>query len=206
MAKLVRQGHDVSIAIIAEGITSRSENRDIADYSQVADLRSQATKAAHLLGVMDISFFGLPDNRLDTIPLLDIVKVVERLIEKLQPDRIYTHHPGDLNFDHTLVNRAVMIATRPMKGSPIREVYEFEVASSTEWAFQQFESPFCPNAFVDVSETLELKFHAMACYKTENRSFPHPRSLEALEAMAKRWGAAAGLEAAEAFQLVRAIS
>jgi LmbE family N-acetylglucosaminyl deacetylase len=98
-----------------------------------------------------------------------------------------------------------MIATRPMQGCPVKEVYQFEVPSSTEWAFQQFEAAFRPNVFMDVSGTLELKVKAMACYESEARTFPHPRSAEALRVIAKRWGTVVGCDAAEAFQLMRAV-
>jgi LmbE family N-acetylglucosaminyl deacetylase len=79
------------------------------------------------------------------------------------------------------------------------------VPSSTEWAFQRLEPPFRPNVFVDVTRTLEAKIAAMECYDTEARTFPHPRSPQALRATAVRWGSVAGCGAAEAFELVRSI-
>jgi LmbE family N-acetylglucosaminyl deacetylase len=205
MARLVREGHDVRIAILAEGITSRSRSREDADVRQLSELRDHAQRAANVLGVKTVSFYGLPDNRLDSLPLLEIAQTAEELISEFEPRRIYTHHAGDLNIDHAVVSRAVTIATRPMRDCPVRELLQFEVASSTEWAFQQFEPAFRPNVFVDVYETVDLKLKAMACYESEARAFPHPRSPEALTAIAKRWGSVAGVEAAEAFQLVRAV-
>ena len=86
-----------------------------------------------------------------------------------------------------------------------REIYVFEVPSSTEWAFHQFEPHFRPNIFVEISETLSLKIKAMSLYKTESRIFPHPRSPEMVQAIARRWGSVAGCEAAEAFELIRTI-
>ena len=205
MARLVREGHDVRIAILAEGITSRSQTREQADIHQLSELRDHGRHAAKVLGVKEVSFHGLPDNRLDTVPLLEVAKIVEQLIAEFQPVRIYTHHAGDLNVDHAVVSRAVMIATRPMQGCPVKELMQFEVASSTDWAFQQFEPAFRPNMFVNVRETMDLKLKAMACYESEARVFPHPRSPEALTAIARRWGSVAGVESAEAFQLVRAV-
>ena len=204
-ARLVREGHSVSISILAEGITSRFQSREDADRSQLETLKDHARNAAKVLGVADVSFHGLPDNRLDSVPMLEVVKIVEQLIEKIQPERIYTHHAGDLNVDHGVVSRAVMIASRPMENTPVKELYQFEVPSSTEWAFQQFEPSFRPNVFMNVSDTLTFKLRAMSCYETEARKFPHPRSPEALTAIARRWGSVVGCEAAEAFQLTRAI-
>jgi LmbE family N-acetylglucosaminyl deacetylase len=204
-ARLVMEGHEVHVAILGEGITSRHSDRADADSAQLATLHQRAHAAAAKLGVKHVFLHKLPDNRLDTVPLLDVVKIVEDLVDQMQPEVIYTHHGGDLNVDHGVIHRAVLTATRPVVGQPVREVYAFEVPSSTEWAFQQLASPFRPNVFVDITRTLEAKIAAIQCYETEARQFPHPRSPEALRALAMRWGSIAGCAAAEAFELVRSI-
>jgi LmbE family N-acetylglucosaminyl deacetylase len=204
-ARLAQEGRDVYFAILGEGITSRHGTRDDADASQLSRLTQNARAAGHKVGVKEVLLHKLPDNRLDTVPLLEVVKLVEGLVEKLRPEVIYTHHGGDLNIDHGVIHRAVLTATRPVAGQPVREIYAFEVPSSTEWAFQRLEPVFRPNVFVDVSRTLEIKIAAMACYQTETREFPHPRSPEALRAIAARWGSVAGCAAAEAFELIRSI-
>jgi LmbE family N-acetylglucosaminyl deacetylase len=203
MARLAREGHDVKIAIVAEGLTSRNLKREQTRRKELDHLHSCAKLAAKKIGASDVVLFQLPDNRLDTVPLLDVVKVVEGLIERFAPEVIYTHHPGDLNIDHGVVHRAVLTATRPMVGQRVREIYAFEVASSTEWAFQRIDPGFRPNVFVDIAETLETKVAALECYDTETRPFPHPRSAEAVRAIATRWGSVAGFQSAEAFELVR---
>jgi LmbE family N-acetylglucosaminyl deacetylase len=205
MARLAREGLAVHVAIMAEGITSRHSQRSDADAEELSRLHQQAKAAAAQLGSKEVRLFKLPDNRLDTVPLLDIVKLVKDLIEELQPEVIYTHHPGDLNVDHGVVHRAVLTATRPLPGLSVREIYAFEVPSSTEWAFQRLEPVFRANVFVDVSETLEAKLGTLACYEGEGRPFPHPRSPEAVRAVAVRWGSVAGCEAAEAFEVVRMV-
>jgi LmbE family N-acetylglucosaminyl deacetylase len=204
-ARLVQEGRDVCFAILGEGITSRYKDREGADPQDSALLHGHARAAAAQIGVKDIFLFQLPDNRLDTVPLLEVVKLVEDVIEKTKPESVYTHHPGDLNVDHGIVHRAVLTATRPMAGQSVREIYAFEVPSSTDWAFGSLQPAFHPNVFVNVTSTLEIKIAAMSCYGTEAREFPHPRSAEALRAVAKRWGSIAGCEAAEAFQLVRSV-
>jgi LmbE family N-acetylglucosaminyl deacetylase len=205
MARLAQEGCDVNIAILGEGITSRHVQRSEADSKTLARLHQQVYEAAAKVGAKDVALFKLPDNRLDTVPLLDMVKLVEELIQKFQPEVIYTHHAGDLNVDHGLVQRAVLTATRPLPGQSVREIYAFEVPSSTEWAFQQLQPVFRPNVFVDISRTLEAKIAGLACYDSETRKFPHPRSPEALRALAARWGSVAGCQAAEAFELVRSV-
>lgn len=205
MTRLAREGHDVRIAILAEGMSSRYAQRADADQKQLQHLHARAQQAADKVGAKELVLCKLPDNRLDTVPLLDVVKLVEELITRFQPEGIYTHHPGDLNVDHGVVHRAVLTATRPMAGQCVREIYAFEVPSSTEWAFQQLLPAFRPNVFVDITETLESKIEALACYDTETRKFPHPRSAEALRAIAARWGSVAGLPAVEAFELIRSV-
>ena len=204
-ARLVQEHHQVHFAILGEGITSRHASRSDADASQLASLHKQAEAAAAKLGVTSLALHSLPDNRLDTVPLLEVVKVVEDLVDRIKPEVIYTHHPGDLNVDHGVIHRAVLTATRPVPGQSVREIYAFEVPSSTEWAFGSWQATFRPNIFVDVAATLEMKIAAMACYQTESREFPHPRSPEALRAVATRWGSVAGCHAAEAFELVRSV-
>jgi LmbE family N-acetylglucosaminyl deacetylase len=204
-ARLVQEGCEVYFAILGEGITSRHAARDAADTAQMSLLHDHSRAAGRKIGVKEVLLHKLPDNRLDTIPLLDIIKLVENLVDRLKPQIVYTHHGGDLNVDHGVVHRAVLTATRPVAGHPVREIYAFEVPSSTEWAFQRLETPFRPNVFVDVAQTLEAKVSAMACYQTESRPFPHPRSPEALRAIATRWGSVAGCGAAEAFELVRSV-
>lgn len=204
-ARLVNDGREVHFAILGEGITSRHAQRDAADADQLTQLHRRAHAAAAKVGVKNVHLHNLPDNRLDTVPLLDVIKIVEDLIEQIQPEVIYTHHAGDLNVDHGVIHRAVLTATRPIAGQPVREIYAFEVPSSTEWAFQRIEPSFRPNVFVDIAGTIEAKVAAMECYESEARTFPHPRSPEALRAIATRWGSVVGCAAAEAFELVRSI-
>lgn len=205
IARLASEGHRVSIAILGEGVTGRHNQRDEAEPKALAALHADAKRAGEILGAACVEVLDLPDNRFDTVPLLDINKRVEKLIGAHKPEAVYTHHPGDLNLDHVITHRAVLTATRPMAGTCVKSVYAFEIASSTEWAFAATGSAFAPNVFVDIEKFIDAKCHAMASYESEARDFPHPRSEQALRAQATRWGATCGGVAAEAFQLVRAV-
>jgi LmbE family N-acetylglucosaminyl deacetylase len=205
LGRLAAEGQEVFIAILGEGITSRYAQREHADSALLQDLQDHSRLAAKILGVQDVFLFNQPDNRFDTVPLLELAKIVEGLVQKLQPAVVFTQHGGDLNVDHQQVFRATLTGTRPMAGSVVRTVYAYEVPSSTEWAFGQFSPVFHPNTFFDISATLDAKVKAMQIYESEARAFPHPRSPESLRALALRWGAVAGLRAAEAFQLIRDI-
>jgi LmbE family N-acetylglucosaminyl deacetylase len=171
----------------------------------VEELRDNSRQVAQLLGVKEIFLHDFPDNRFDTVPLLDVIKLIENLIDKVQPQIIYTHHAGDLNNDHVITHRAVLTAARPASVHRVAEIYAFEVPSSTEWAFGQFAPKFCPNVFVDISATMETKIQAMQLYRNELRSFPHPRSIEIMETISQRWGSHVGLSTVEAFELIRSI-
>lgn len=205
VTKLVQEGHDVYIAILGEGVTSRYEEREQAENGLVESIRACSQQVAQNLGVKDLILYSLPDNRFDTVPLLDVVKVIEKLLGSLRPQVLYTHSGGDLNIDHQITFRAVMTAARPIAEHPVKEIYSFEIASSTEWAFQQLQRVFRPNVFVDIAATIETKLQCMEIYESEARTFPHPRSSEALRVQSRRWGSVVGLEYAEAFELIRSV-
>lgn len=205
IARLSADGEDVHLAILGEGATSRFGSRGDADPGLVSSLEGDSRRAAQIMGAKQVRHFGLPDNRFDTVALLDVVKIVEGLIEELAPSVVYTQHGGDLNIDHRTVFQAVLAATRPVPGHVVKEVYAFEVGSSTEWAFQRIEPVFRPGLFVDVSAFIETKLDALRAYQAEVRPFPHPRSPEAVAATARRWGSVVGVAAAEAFEVVRAV-
>lgn len=203
IARLAREGREVYIAILGEGLTSRKAAREDADPEAIAGLADTARTVARNLGAKNLFLRSLPDNRLDTVPLLEVVKMIEDLVEEVRPEVVYTHHGGDLNVDHSVIFRATLTATRPLKDQVAREIYTYEVPSSTEWAFQRLAPRFTPNCFVDIGETIETKLQAMETYDSEARTFPHPRSPQSLRAIARRWGSVAGMHFAEAFEIVR---
>ncbi len=205
MARHADRGDAVHVLILGEGITSRHDRPVDADPEELRALHRAAARASDLLGARDCELASLPDNRFDTIALLDVVKIVERAVATWQPEVVYTHHGGDLNIDHAITFRAVLTATRPMPGSVVQTLRAFEVPSSTEWAFGRLEQRFAPDTYVDVAATLDRKIAALREYDGELRAFPHPRSAEGLEVVARRWGSVVGIRAAEAFETIRSI-
>ncbi|MGR3175995.1 MAG: PIG-L deacetylase family protein [Candidatus Scalindua sp.] len=203
--QLVKNGNDVYVCILGEGIASRYEARDRKVQREIELLRDRGRKACEILGVKEVFFDNLPDNRFDTVALLDIIRIIEKIIAEIQPDTVYTHHHNDLNIDHSITSQATITATRPIGKMPVKEVYAYEILSSTEWSFGNTKSSFSPNTFVGIEKTLDTKNNALLCYQSEIRDFPHPRSIEAVTTAAKRWGAICGYKAAEAFELIRAI-
>lgn len=202
--KFANQGISCHAVIIGEGITSRSDKRDEADAKDLLMLKEDARKAADVVGYQTIDFCELPDNRLDGMDLLDVIKVVSKYVEKHKPDTIFTHHHGDLNIDHRIVCEAVITACRPVGDYFVEKIYAFETPSSTEWNYT-YEQPFIPNVYIDVTDTVEAKVDGMRCYRSESAVFPHPRSAEALRALATLRGSNVGMEMAEAFMLLREV-
>lgn len=205
VARLTREGRRVSWLILGEGSASRVSEADPEDeQDRLAAQREDCFRAAEVLGVDDVELALLPDNRFDSVDLLDVVRLVEAAVERVRPDLVLTHHAGDVNVDHRVTHDAVLAATRPTPGHIVRTVLAFEVPSSTEWRFAP-ASQFTPTVFVDVSDTLDAKLDALRAYRSELREAPHPRSVEGVRALATLRGTTAGVAAAEAFQLVRAL-
>lgn len=202
-ARRAAAGDALHIGILGTGLTSRGGGQE--GGAAMRALQADARAVAGMLGAKSIVFGDFPDNRMDERPLLEVVKQVEAWIAEIRPEVVYTHHAGDLNVDHRVTNLAVLTATRPLPASTVRELYAFEVPSSTEWAFGQAGPAFRPNVFEDIASTIDVKVHCLERYSGEIRAFPHPRSGEALRAAAKRWGSVAGLSYAEAFELIRSV-
>ncbi len=197
LAKHALAGDEVRVLILGTGVLSRQTAVD----DDVTALRRAAVAASDVLGVAAF-LTDLPDNQFDTVPLLEIVRIVQGTIEGQRPEIVYTHHAGDLNVDHRCTHEAVLVACRPQAGCTVRSIYAFEVPSATEWGLHLF----APTVFMDVSgEPMRLKLKALECYASEMRPFPHPRSMGAVTALARWRGATAGVEAAEAFEVVREV-
>lgn len=197
------EGYRAYTLILGEGVTSRDESRDREKRSKELELLTkQVHKANELVGVEDIFMYDFPDNRFDSVPLLDIIKVIEKVKSEIQPGIIFTHSEKDLNIDHRITYNALITASRPLPGEPVKEIYSFEVLSSTEW---NYPLEFSPDTFVDISSTLENKIKAMEAYESEIREYPHPRSSEGIKLSAKNWGMRTGLNYAEAFKTVRVL-
>jgi LmbE family N-acetylglucosaminyl deacetylase len=197
----------VRAVILGEGITSRAEQRDRTQWERELRIhRDNIYKAQRYIGYESVGIYDFPDNRFDTVALLDLVKVVEKEKQTFQPDVIFTHHGGDLNIDHRRTFEAVITATRPMAHEIVETILAFETPSSTEWQAFNHLNPFLPNFFISFEEeNLEAKIKAMESYEFEKRPFPHPRSPEALRALSQNWGRVIGKPFAEAFILVRHI-
>ena len=204
IARHADAGDQVQVLIVAEGATSRQQQRNRLQAGDELSVLAQAAQmAGSILGAAGVELLDFPDNRLDSLDRLDLIKRLEERIDRHQPQVVYVHHAGDVNVDHRRLHEAVVTACRPTPGPPVQRLLSFEVASSSEWQPPGSAPAFQPNWFVDISDQWQRKREALVAYASEMRPWPHARSLEALEHLARWRGAQVGVEAAEAFCLLR---
>ncbi len=209
MHKLIHEQQcHIHVVILGEGITSRADSRDTKLWEkELATHRENIKNAQAAIGYQSVSIYDFPDNRFDTVALLDIIKVIEKEKANFKPEVIFTHHGGDVNVDHQRTFEAVITACRPMAHEQVKTIITFETPSGTEWRASTDPRHFVPNLFFSVSkENVEAKIKGMESYEFEKRAYPHPRSPQALTIQAQRWGVAVGCEYAEAFNIVRSIN
>jgi LmbE family N-acetylglucosaminyl deacetylase len=197
LARHVQEQDEVHAIVVADGAGSRYPEE------LIGVLQKQALQAAEVIGFASLDFLGFPDQRLDTLPLIDLTQRLEAALDDIDPHVVYTHFPGDVNADHGLVAKAAWTACRPFSRPRLHRFAIFETPSSTEWAWPLADGPLQPNLYVDITGTLDIKVAAMECYQTELRDYPHPRSSRALRERAAFWGSHVGRLAAEPFRVLR---
>ena len=198
---------EVRVLFLAEGTTCRYKQEEVQSLraqKQVNQRSRAALQALDILNVDDVFFANNTCGRLDQFPVLDLNKLIEYHLNAFAPDTIFTHSVHDVNNDHQITYKSVLMATRPGGLHHIPNLFCFETPSSTEW---NFNSPFAPNYFEILSESdVHLKWKALSCYSSEIREYPHPRSEKGIKTLARYRGMQANALYAEAFQLVRRIS
>jgi len=202
----ISEGDEVFSLVLGEGMTSRYDKRDLAEKEKIEKLYKFHSEVAKKIGFKEHWLYNFPDNRFDSIDLLDIIKVIEKVKKEIKPDVIYTHFENDLNIDHRITFQAVLTACRPLKNESVKEILSYEILSSTEWISPYAAgNHFRPNVFIDIERTIDKKIEIMKMYESEIKEFPHPRSPEAIKITAQKRGAVCGHKYAEAFMLIREI-
>lgn len=203
IARHAGRGDEVHVLFLTDGVGARGRGSALGHDPEAR--HSAAAAAMEILGVASWQSLSFPDNAMDSVPLLEIAKSATAAVEQFKPQRIYTHHPGDLNIDHRRAHDAVMIAARPQPGCPVKEIFAFEVVSSTGWAAPSAGLPFTPQFYADISAQLEAKLRALESYRDEMRPAPHARSIESVRALAAFRGSQVGVPFAEAFAVERIV-
>jgi len=194
--KHTQNGDIVQAVFLSDGFTSRKHGNN---------RHCLAIEVSYLLNCNKPLFLNFPDNKLDSVPILDIVKEVEEIIYNFRPNVVYTHHLGDLNIDHQIAHKVAMTACRPQPGFCVKEIYAFEVPSSTEWQTPGHLA-FSPNVYIDISGQIEHKHKALGIYNEEMLPPPHSRSVDNVIRLNALRGNSVGVDYAEAFMLLRKIS
>jgi len=197
-----KKGYKIKIIFLSDGESSREVGKKKL-YKLINKRKKQAIKISKLCKFEEPMFAEFPDNRLDTVPILKIIKFIENEIRKFKPKILITHNENDLNIDHKLAFKAVITATRPSTKTFIQSIYCFETPSSTENNFSRLKVNFNPNLYFDISKFLNKKIKLLKIYKDEIKKYPHSRSLEGIKVLAKYRGTQIGVKYAEAFYLLR---
>lgn len=203
ISKVVKEGAEVHVAIMTDGVGARG-TLSAMKYQQRREVA--VLEAANILGIPHPKLLSFPDNEMDSLSRLALVNAIEELVSEYRPSIIFTHHSGDVNIDHRRVHEAVVTACRPQLNFPVKTLIFFEVPSSTEWQIPGSAPVFSPNLFINIETSLDKKLSAMMAYDDELRPWPHARSIDAIEYLARWRGASAGLPAAEAFMIGRWIA
>jgi LmbE family N-acetylglucosaminyl deacetylase len=205
ISKYATSGHEVKSLFFTNGVGARFQ-KSSKEVNESSDIRLKDMARSHLImGVENYKSLTFPDNQLDTIPLLDLVREIEEFLVSFKPTIVLTHTIKDLNIDHQRISAAVTTACRPIMKHTPHTILFFEIPSSTNWQLDSAQPAFDPRFYVDISETVETKISALESYTSEIQEFPHPRSEVYLRALAQVRGAACGIKYAEGFEIGRII-
>ena len=197
LARHTAHGEEVHVLVVTRGA------KEIFSDKQMARVRSELKQALSVVGAKGCYFLDFPAPKLDTVPNHKIADGIKKVLASVKPSIVYLPHRGDIHVDHKAVYNATLVAARPTQGDWIKRLLSYETLSETDWASPSAEDAFVPTVFIDISSHIETKLKAMGCYQSKLKPTPHPRSLDALKALARLRGSTVGFEWAEAFMLVR---
>lgn len=197
--KYTKTGNEVYLCVVTKAYAP--------DWSEkfLKERPKEIKESNKILGITKTYFLDFLTAKLDAVPQKELNDSITNIVKELKPEKVYVPYGGDLSKEHRLTFEAALVATRPKHNSTIKKILLYETLSETEWGRGFTKKMFIPNVYVDISNTLKYKLKAMQAYKSELKKSPHPRSLEIIEALAKKRGSEAGLKFAEAFLLVREI-
>ncbi|NQY06398.1 MAG: PIG-L family deacetylase [Flavobacteriaceae bacterium] len=199
ISRYISEGNEVKVLVITRAL------EELFPKPLMDQIREEAVKSHQFLGVSETIFFDFPAPMLDQTPSYQISMEISKVIKEFSAEKVFLPHRGDIHKDHRAVFEAALVALRPINDCPVKEIYAYETLSETEWAPPFGDDAFIPNVFVDITDYMENKKEAMLCFESQVKEFPHSRSIECIESLAKFRGATIGKKAAEAFMLIRKI-
>ena len=197
IARHVAEGHEVFWCIVTQGYSPPWPEHVLKAAQQQVD------QVAQMLGFKQVFRLGFPTVKLNTVPYIELSSALQRMVNEVRPEIVYTTPRNDINQDHRIVYDCTLVATRPLPNCPVRKLLSYEIGPTTRFGTPSGTGGFAPNIYVDITDFLEKKLEVMSLYETELHEYPHPRSLEGLRLLAHERGLSVGLKAAECFELVR---
>jgi LmbE family N-acetylglucosaminyl deacetylase len=200
--KLSDLNKNVFVAIMTNAFIG---DPDIFSEEDIDQVRNEALISHKILGVKETFFAEFPAPRLDTFPVYKIAQYISTLLNDLCIDTIFIPHRGDVHLDHKRIFEASLVACRPQGNYSVKEIYAYETLSETEWAAPYPEDNFIPNIYVNIETEIEHKKKAFECFKSQIKTFPHPRSIEGIDILSRHRGTVVSMKSVEAFSLIRQI-
>ncbi len=199
IAKFIASGDDVFVLTVSGHLPPLYSQED---YEIT---RNEAKKAYETLGIKKSKFLDIPATLITEEPVHIFNKRINDVVNEFNPNIVLCPYP-DRHVDHRIVFESVMVATRPVhKGRDIKILAAYETLSETHWNAPHIEPNFIPNWTIDISENIEQKINALKCFESQIPPFPGPRSIEAVEALAKFRGTQAGFGFGEGLHIIRMV-
>jgi LmbE family N-acetylglucosaminyl deacetylase len=200
LLRAIQSGEDVHWLIVTE------MREDLGfSTSAIKKRESEITAVSKAYGFASTIKLGLPATRLDTLPLNDIINPIGSAILDVQPDTVYLPFPGDVHSDHRVVFDAAAACTKSFRYPSVKKIVAMEILSETDFGIDPTQDAFRPNLFVDISAVLDEKIRIMNLFGSEMGEPPFPRSEQNIRALSSWRGSQAGIQAAEAFTVLKEI-
>lgn len=199
ISKHIKKGDKVFVISMTNGVGAR----DDANLNKINQRKNASVTASKVLGFEWGDCYDFTDNGMDSYPLIEIIKAVEKAKYKYRPTLVYTHSGADLNVDHRVVSNSVLTAFRPQPNELCKEIRLFEVASATDYGNSSITGSFLPNLFIDISNEWPVKVKALEEYLEEMCEYPHSRSIQGIKNLGNLRGNQVGYDFAEAFEVIR---
>lgn len=199
IARLSDAGADVHVAIVTTGRAPRFA------AEQVAGVRAEAAAAHAVLGVTQTHYLDCPAAELGEYAHTELNRAIADVVRRTDARTIFAPHPGDIHLDHQLSFLSALVSARPHQHDYPTRIFAYETLSETNWNAPYLTPGFLPNLFIDISDTLQRKLDAFACFESQQKAPPHERSVATLTALATLRGATVHRRAAEGFVTIRIV-
>jgi len=199
ISKFIEMNYEVFVLVVS-GHLPPLYNKSVFEKTQL-----EAYAAFEILGVERIKFLKIPATMVGAVPVSELNQMISDVVSEFKPNMVFIPFP-DRHIDHRIIFESSMVSVRPIgAGKDIELVAAYETLSETHWNAPHIESNFIHNLTIDISNYYENKIRALKCYESQLHDYPHPRSVEAVEALAKFRGSQSGFSFGESFHIIREV-